>query len=102
MNIWDGEDAFSIQAAFRSEAIALSRPVIRFQLALFWSTILRSPGSVSERRMVSHPHVFHADEAGARAERAFDEFATCVERLETRRAVAATPQCGSNSRCSGP
>jgi hypothetical protein len=42
MNIWDGEYAFSIQAAFRNESIALSHPVIRFQLALFWSTNLRS------------------------------------------------------------
>jgi hypothetical protein len=40
MNIWDGEYAFSIQAAFRSESMALSHPVIRFQLALFWSTKL--------------------------------------------------------------
>ena len=32
-------DAFSIQPAFRSESIALSHPAIRFQLALFWSTI---------------------------------------------------------------
>jgi hypothetical protein len=43
MTIWDGEYAFSIQAAFRSDSIALSHPVIRFQLALFWSTNLRSP-----------------------------------------------------------
>jgi hypothetical protein len=42
MNIWDGEYAFSIQAAFRNESIALSHPVIRFQLALFWSTISKS------------------------------------------------------------
>jgi len=42
MTIWDGEYAFSIQAAFRSKSIALSHPVIRFQLALFWSTNLRS------------------------------------------------------------
>jgi hypothetical protein len=37
MNIWDGEYAVSIQAAFRSESIAISHPVIRFQLALVWS-----------------------------------------------------------------
>jgi hypothetical protein len=58
MNIWDGEYAFSIQAAFRSESIALSHPVIRFQLGLFWSiTLLGCSGPHPVSGWVAQPSV---------------------------------------------
>ena len=49
MNIWDGEYAFSIQAAFRSESIALSHPVIGFQLALVWSSSFVAQSADADR-----------------------------------------------------
>jgi predicted Zn-dependent protease len=49
-------------APSRSASIRLNEAASWFQLALFWSTTLRSPASVSELRLASHPSLMNARE----------------------------------------